>query len=128
MSKRKFNANINDVMDQANEPKEEVVEEKKLKGKVSEKKTKASSVETVSKEEKQVEEKESLVEKKVGRPKGRPATRFSINVPDEYIELLNVASGINFNGNTSAYIVSLIDKDIAENGDIYQQILKIKKK
>lgn len=57
--KRKFNfVDINDVMDQANEPKEEVNEEKKL----SEKKTKTSSkskvVETVPKEEPKVEVKE----------------------------------------------------------------------
>ena len=87
MSKRrKFNIDINDVMDQANEPKEEVNEEKKL----SEKKTKTSSkskvVETVPKEEKQVEEKESVFEKKVvlkEEPKVEVKEKEEDNKPEE---------------------------------------------
>lgn len=59
---------------------------------------------------------------KAGRPKGKPSTKISINVPNEYLEIVNIASGINYKGNTSSYIVSLIEKDIKANGKLYQQI------
>lgn len=57
-----------------------------------------------------------------GRPKGKPSTKISLNVPDEYLEIVNIAAGVNYKGNTSSYIVSLIEKDIEANGTIYQQI------
>lgn len=63
---------------------------------------------------------------KVGRPKGKPSTKISLNVPDEYLEIVNIAAGINYKGNTSSYIVSLIEKDIKANGKVYQQIMAIK--
>ena len=63
---------------------------------------------------------------KAGRPKGKPSTKISLNVPDEYLELVNIAAGINYKGNTSSYIVSLIEKDLKENGKAYEAILKLK--
>lgn len=63
---------------------------------------------------------------KAGRPKGKPSTKISLNVPDEYLEIVNIAAGINYKGNTSSYIVSLIEKDIKANGKVYQQIKAIK--
>lgn len=63
---------------------------------------------------------------KAGRPKGKPSTKISLNVPDEYLEIVNIAAGINYKGNTSSYIVSLIEKDIKANGNIYEQVKKIK--
>lgn len=64
---------------------------------------------------------------KIGRPKGKPSAKLSINVPKEYIDMINVASGVNFKGNTSSYIVSLIEKDIRENGELYQKIISMVK-
>lgn len=61
-------------------------------------------------------------ENKVGRPKSRPYTKMSFNVPDEYLETLEVAAFLNFKGNTSSYIISLIEKDIKANGKVYEQI------
>ncbi len=60
-----------------------------------------------------------------GRPKGKPSTKISLNVPDEYLEIVNIAAGVNYKGNTSSYIVSLIEKDIEANGTIYQQIKEL---
>ena len=57
-----------------------------------------------------------------GRPKGKPSTKISLNVPDEYLEIVNIAAGVNYKGNTSSYIVYHIEKDIEANGTIYQQI------
>lgn len=64
---------------------------------------------------------------KAGRPKGKPSTKISLNVPDEYLEIVNIAAGINFKGNTSSYIVSLIENDIKENGKVYEQIKALTK-
>ncbi len=58
---------------------------------------------------------------KAGRPKGRPYSRISINVPEEYLDLMNIAAGIATKGNLSSYVVSLIEKDIEAN-DVYKQI------
>lgn len=66
-------------------------------------------------------------EAKTGRPKGKPYTKISLNVPDEYLELVNIAAGINFKGNTSSYIISLIEKDLKTNGKVYEQIKNIAK-
>ena len=60
-----------------------------------------------------------------GSPKGKPSTKISLNVPDEYLEIVNIAAGVNYKGNTSSYIVSLIEKDIEANGTIYQQIKEL---
>lgn len=76
-----------------------------------------------------ISNKEEKLEKnnnKAGRPKGKPHTKISLNVPNEYLELINIAAGINFKGNTSSYIVSLIKKDIDANGKIYEQIRAMK--
>ena len=69
---------------------------------------------------------EEKVHPKAGRPKGKPSTKISLNVPNDYLEIVNIASGINFKGNTSSYIISLIEKDIKANGKVYQQIKKLK--
>lgn len=61
-----------------------------------------------------------------GRPKGKPHTKISLNIPNEYLELINIAAGVNYKGNTSSYIVSLIKKDIEANGKIYEQIRAMK--
>lgn len=65
---------------------------------------------------------------KVGRPKGKPSTKISFNVPNEFIELINIAAGLRFKGNTSGYIVSLIEDDINKNSDLYKKIKELNKK
>lgn len=64
---------------------------------------------------------------KIGRPKGKPYSKISINIPDEYLEIVEIAAGINYKGNTSAYIVSLVEKDIKANGKVYEQIRNLAK-
>jgi outer membrane biosynthesis protein TonB len=64
---------------------------------------------------------------RLGRPKGRPSTKCSFNVPNEYLDMVSIAAAIGHKGNMSSYIVSLIEKDIKENGNIYQQVLNLRK-
>lgn len=101
--------------------KTEVKEEPK---KTEEKpKTKATSPKKTT--EKKSTTKKTKEPPKAGRPKGKPSTKISLNVPDEYLEIVNIAAGVNHKGNTSSYIVSLIEKDIKANGKVYQQIKAI---
>lgn len=79
----------------------------------------------LSKDEK-VNSKTFEKQQKAGRPKGKPSTKISLNVPNEYLELVEIAAGINFRGNTSGYIVSLIENDIKKNGKLYEQIKNLK--
>ncbi len=58
---------------------------------------------------------------KAGRPKGRPCVKVTINVPEEDIDLMNIAAGISHKGNLSSYVISLIEKDLAAN-DVYKKI------
>lgn len=69
----------------------------------------------------QVEKKEAP---KVGRPKGKPSTKFSFNIPDEYIAPIKIGAALHCNGNTSAYLVSLIQKDLEENKKLYDTLMK----
>lgn len=62
---------------------------------------------------------------KKGRPKGTPLTKLSFNIPTEYIDTINLVTGIKYGGNKSAYIVSLIKKDIEENGNLYDRFKSI---
>lgn len=64
---------------------------------------------------------------RAGRPKGKPSTKVSLNIPNEYMDLVSVAAGIGHRGNTSAYIVSLIEKDIEANGKVYNQVKEMAK-
>lgn len=58
---------------------------------------------------------------KAGRPKGRPCVKVTINVPEEDIDLMNIAAGISHKGNLSSYVISLIEKDLSAN-DVYKKI------
>lgn len=64
---------------------------------------------------------------KVGRPKSRPYTKMSVNVPEEYVSLIKTATNIYANGNISSYITSLIEKDIEENKEQYINLQKMLK-
>ncbi len=86
-------------------------------------KTKATSPKKTT--EKKSTTKKTKEPPNAGRPKGKPSTKISLNVPDEYLEIVNIAAGVNYKGNTSSYIVSLIEKDIEANGTIYQQIKEL---
>ena len=100
-----------------------VAETKQTKPKT--RKTTTQKKESAKKESPKKEELKEEVSK-AGRPKGKPSTKISLNVPNEYLELVNIAAGINFKGNTSSYIVELIKKDIETNGKVYEQIKAIK--
>ena len=108
----------------AEEPKEEKKapkKETKPKTKTTPSKPSTPKKPVAKKEEKKIEE-----VNKAGRPKGKPSTKISLNVPDEYLELVNIAAGINYKGNTSSYIVELIKKDLEANGKVYEQIKAMK--
>ena len=115
------------------EPKAEKKEKKSAE--VKEKKTETKAAPTVQeKPVKEVKKADEPVQKaeiaeatsRAGRPKGRPAVKVTVNVPEEDIELMNIAASIVFKGNVSSYIVSLIEKDIAAN-DVYKKILEMTK-
>lgn len=71
------------------------------------------------------EKNEKPVSSKAGRPKGKPSKKISLNIPDEYMEMVEIASAFRFKGNTTSYIVSLIENDIEANREVYEQIKKI---
>lgn len=101
-----------------NEEKGDVIENPVIAEKVPKKE------EPVAKQEKS----KSSDSPRAGRPKGRPSSKISINVPNEFLEYVDIASGIKFKGNTSGYITALIERDIEENKAVYDQIKKYKNK
>ena len=105
--------------------KTETKEEVKTEPKKTEKKPKTKPTTTKKNTTKKTTTKKTKEAPKAGRPKGKPSTKISLNVPNEYLDIVNIAAGINFKGNTSSYIVSLIEKDIKANGKVYQQIKAI---
>lgn len=68
-----------------------------------------------------------VIEKKAGRKKGAECRKLCINTPVDYAELITIAAGTRFKGNISAYINSLIERDLQENGDIYRKIREMSK-
>lgn len=105
--------------------KTEVKEEPKEEPKKTEEKPKTKATSPKKTTEKKSTTKKTKEPPKAGRPKGKPSTKITLNVPDEYLEIVNIAAGINHKGNTSSYIVSLIEKDIKANGKVYEQIKAI---
>lgn len=99
--------------------------EEKAESKIAPKEQEAH-VKEIKKAEEPALKNESTETPRAGRPKGRPAVKVTVNVPEEDMELLNIAASIVFKGNVSSYIVSLIEKDIAAN-DIYKKILEMTK-
>jgi hypothetical protein len=107
--------------------------EAKAEKKDSEKNEKKTVVKEVKKEQAKIEneetnsvtpareQSETKPTGKAGRPKGRPCVKVTINVPEEDIDLMNIAAGIAHKGNLSSYIISLIEKDLAAN-DVYKKI------
>jgi hypothetical protein len=102
--------------------KEELAKKKGIKENKEFQQTAAESILT----EKQ-ESKDEKPVSKTGRRKGKPSTKISLNVPNEYLDLVEIAAGVNYKGNTSSYIVDLIKKDIDENGEIYEKIKDMQK-
>lgn len=56
-----------------------------------------------------------------GRPSNGPTFRMSLAIPEEYKEGLENAA-ILHKSNKTAYIISLIRKDLAENGERYAEL------
>lgn len=63
-----------------------------------------------------------------GRPKGLETRKISMNIPCEMIDYINIAAAVNFKGNTSGYIISLIERDMKKNEMLYKQIKELSKK
>ena len=59
-----------------------------------------------------------------GRPSNGPSFRISLSVPEELREGIDHAA-ILHKSNKTAYIVSLIKKDLAENGKKYAELAGI---
>ena len=107
------------------EDKKEKKESEKVEKKPVAKEVKKEQPKEVKEEKKAVVTASEPVEAKptgkAGRPKGRPCVKVTINVPEEDIDLMNIAAGISHKGNLSSYVISLIEKDLAAN-DVYKKI------
>ena len=117
MARKKFHPNPDDIIDKKND---ETPKDTEKISELNDKKTKAEEMKS-NYENTNIED-----NNKVGRPKGVPSTKISLNVPDEYLELVNIAAGLNYKGNTSSYINALIKRDIDKNKVLYEQIKEIK--
>ena len=110
MAKRKFGVDPKNIID----------EDKDKNSKDTEKEKKTEEMKSNS------ENTNAEDNNKVGRPKGVPSTKISLNVPNDYLELVNIAAGLNYKGNTSSYINALIKDDVNKNKSLYEQIKAIK--
>lgn len=72
-----------------------------------------------------VTSKEAPVEKKMpGRPAKDPTTKKTVYISDE--NMLNIKAPLLMNnGNLSQYINNLIEKDIKDNKDLYDQMISL---
>lgn len=62
--------------------------------------------------------------KSVGRPKGVEKTQISLYLPNELLRDMECAT-YQFKGNATAYITSLIEKDMKDNKEKYDTIRSI---
>lgn len=76
----------------------------------------------------EVEQKEKQTKKKkTGRPKNeKPFTRTSIGIWDELYDYFDAAAVLDFGGNHSEYINSLVEKDVAKNKDYYSKLIELR--
>lgn len=63
-------------------------------------------------------------EKKAGRPSTGKTTKITLAIPEDMMEGIDSASLLH-KGNRTAYINSLIRKDLAENLEKYQEFDKL---
>lgn len=110
------------------EPKairENKVEEPKIakENKVKEPKVVKDTEKFVASQKKE-EPTEPIDKNRVGRPKGKPSTRVSINLPIDALDYARFEAGMNYSANLSGYILNLIENDRKVNGAIYEQIKK----
>lgn len=61
---------------------------------------------------------------KGGRPSNGPVFRHSLSIPQELMEGVDAAAML-YKNNRTAYIVSLIRKDLKENGKKYEELVKL---
>ena len=61
---------------------------------------------------------------KGGRPSNGPVFRHSLSIPQELMEGVDAAAML-YKNNRTAYIVSLIRKDLEENGKKYEELVKL---
>lgn len=129
MAKKKFSVDLEDIIDASSV----VVEEKINEAALAPEKEEAKNIPAETPVDHQIIEESvkplaapTVSTSRAGRPKGKPSSKISFNLPDEDLEYVGIAAGINFKGNTSNYIVALIEKDIATNKALYDQMLKLK--
>ena len=72
-------------------------------------------------------EKEVKKEKKAGRPSNGETVKISLAVPAELHAGMEAGAALFFKGNKTAYINSLIKKDLEENLETYNKFLAIQK-
>lgn len=53
---------------------------------------------------------------------GKKTVSTSIKIPEDLVEKIRIVKGF-YKGSVSVYVVSLIEKDLAENGDKYREKL-----
>ena len=125
MARKKFHPNPDDIIDKKND---ETPKDTEKPTESTDNKTKPTKKKENTKNKTIIKNKESeeIENNKVGRPKGVPSTKISLNIPNQYLELVNIAAGLNYKGNTSSYINALIKEDIDKNKNIYEQIKEIK--
>lgn len=63
--------------------------------------------------------------KKSGRPAGEPSKHISLSVPESLYDDINIAAALLCKGNRTAYINSLIKKDLKDNGAKYREFKRI---
>lgn len=83
-------------------------------------------VEKFSKElnELEAEQMLELEEKKIGRPKGAEVKKMQLSIPIDFYEGVELGA-IFFKGNKTAYINSLIKKDLEQNLEKYKEFKEL---
>lgn len=124
MANEKQKAKMNKAFEEAKEKKEDktISEPVKADNKNSsgiEKKEKPKDIPTKPVQKK---EEKSKTPGTVGRPRKEPYVKRSLNIPENYISYITVQAGLNFKGNVSDYIISLIEKDMKSNEKLYNAI------
>ena len=125
---------VKDSQESAKEEKAENVGQKKGQENKTQKRKPVADEPEKAKPEDDVQEEDELLQEtkktrtaKTGRPKGAESTKISLNVPNETLELVEIAAGLNYKGNVSGYINDLIRQDIKANGEVYEQVKELRK-
>ena len=70
-------------------------------------------------------EEEKSTEKKSGRPSKGEVKKMTLAIPADICDDVEIAASLFFKGNKTAYINSLIEKDLKENLTKYKEFRKM---